>query len=1179
MAVNVGTLTIDLKANTASFSQSMDKMANLSAKTASDISKSLSKIAVAGVAAVGAVAASLTALVHSALEAADSLDKLSQSTGTTTETLSVLQYAAALSNVETEQLSVALVKLSKAEFQAATGNVEMARVFKKLGVDAADSNKHLRDSGIVYEELAVKFAQMADGPVKTALAIQLFGKSGAAQIPLLNQLGANLAAIQKEAEQFGLVMGTSVAHLAGEAHDQIDRLHQVVKGLGYSILGAVLPALSQLLDKLIDIAKHADIPGLAKSFGDTATKAINDFGNALDFATKHAKALKLALEALVAVQLGKLLLPFIADLMTKGWVVAGEGVTKFITKTLGLTKVIPVIQKIGSSLWETTKIIGMLARSEGIIATLGNVIRLVFVGMGGWIGVAIAAVVGLGVVLYKLRDNFFTLAGTTYKVRDIWNAAWIVMGNSMKWVASQFSGFIDWFKKLWSGFINWFSGMSIVTTFKRWFEEAFAWAGKLLGKLTPQWAIDALDQAKREREAAEKAAAAKKPGETGTTKSTGTQPDVTGLGKPEADPFTEAKKKLDLAIDAQQKYLAVLHGTPEEIQKVTAAEKAEALILEINNKLKEKDKSLTASQEAEIRQRVAKEESLNTLDEYGKSLVEQQRQTQLTIAQQAVLTEAYRHGDAAVRQVTVSNAILALTVGKTQEQISAMRDDLTKLAGELLKASDDKVIQDFTKASADQQKQLQLSTQQALLLANAYQYGDAAVQAAQIDVELLALKFGKTDAEIQKMTKDLLALGKAMRENQAAQQLARAEADLKNLQDEAEQQRILASAIFGTIDARRQAEIQAKTKAIEDAIAAASDEKLIASLKKVRAQIIANMQAAYGMADANEGLRLRSPLEVFDEEDQALQKAVDALAAAHQGTISYGESLVIAAKQTDNFNKLTDETINLLLRSKKATDGFKAFFYEMQKEAITTARIIYDALHSAFEKISDQLTELITTGKADFAAMLRDIGKQMVHQSIQALMQKGLAAIGKKFGIDLVKNDGSSESRALWVRMAGNVMPIGQKPGQAGGAQDSDSDTSGKMKDMLGGLWSKMSSIFGTIAKGAWSVLKSVFGAIIPHAAGGPVSPSTAYLVGERGPEILLGASGHMLSNDASRRLLIGGESPSVHYYNIDARGTDPVLTEQRTKQAIIAAHNSAVFTSGQVQQQRALRQPSMMRR
>jgi hypothetical protein len=53
------------------------------------------------------------------------------------------------------------------------------------------------------------------------------------------------------------------------------------------------------------------------------------------------------------------------------------------------------------------------------------------------------------------------------------------------------------------------------------------------------------------------------------------------------------------------------------------------------------------------------------------------------------------------------------------------------------------------------------------------------------------------------------------------------------------------------------------------------------------------------------------------------------------------------------------------------------------------------------------------------------------------------------------------------------------------------------------------------------------------------------------------------------------GSGGSNHYYTIDARGTDPVLTEQRTRSAIIAAHQSAVVTSLQAVNERAKRTPA----
>lgn len=90
------------------------------------------------------------------------------------------------------------------------------------------------------------------------------------------------------------------------------------------------------------------------------------------------------------------------------------------------------------------------------------------------------------------------------------------------------------------------------------------------------------------------------------------------------------------------------------------------------------------------------------------------------------------------------------------------------------------------------------------------------------------------------------------------------------------------------------------------------------------------------------------------------------------------------------------------------------------------------------------------------------------------------------------------------------------------------------------------------------------------RALGGDVDASAAYLVGEQGPEVLTGVTGRIASNSTSRRML--GEQGTNIYYTIDARGTDPVLTEQRTRQAILAAHNSAVVTSIQASTERAKR-------
>jgi len=150
-------------------------------------------------------------------------------------------------------------------------------------------------------------------------------------------------------------------------------------------------------------------------------------------------------------------------------------------------------------------------------------------------------------------------------------------------------------------------------------------------------------------------------------------------------------------------------------------------------------------------------------------------------------------------------------------------------------------------------------------------------------------------------------------------------------------------------------------------------------------------------------------------------------------------------------------------------------------------------------------------------------------------------------------DDGSGGSSASGIgKLFGFLGPLFAKSGGSGG----------------GGGNSTASTIFGFLGS-----LFKMGSSLIPHADGGSVSPSSAYLVGERGPEILTGASGNITSNAASRRML-GNSTGNTAYYSIDARGTDPVLTEQRTRTAILAAHNSAISNAVQVNAERLKRTP-----
>jgi hypothetical protein len=73
---------------------------------------------------------------------------------------------------------------------------------------------------------------MKDGANKTAIAVELFGRSGANLIPLLNGGARALSDATDEATRFGLIVSTEAGRAAEQLNDNLTRLGAVVRGAG-----------------------------------------------------------------------------------------------------------------------------------------------------------------------------------------------------------------------------------------------------------------------------------------------------------------------------------------------------------------------------------------------------------------------------------------------------------------------------------------------------------------------------------------------------------------------------------------------------------------------------------------------------------------------------------------------------------------------------------------------------------------------------------------------------------------------------------------------------------------------------------------------------------------------------------------------------------------------------------
>lgn len=212
------------------------------------------KMAIVGTAITTAVGG-LTIALRGQINAADDMSKAAQKFGVPIETLSRLKYAADLSDVSLETLGRGIGQLSKKMVAAAEGNKSAATMFAGLGVSVTDASGRMRPAEAVMSDVADALAKMPDGAAKTAAAMEIFGKSGAEMIPLLNGGGGALREMAAEADRFGLTISERTGKAAEAFNDNITRMHAALSGLTIQLMAALAPAFETFSRILVDVVQ------------------------------------------------------------------------------------------------------------------------------------------------------------------------------------------------------------------------------------------------------------------------------------------------------------------------------------------------------------------------------------------------------------------------------------------------------------------------------------------------------------------------------------------------------------------------------------------------------------------------------------------------------------------------------------------------------------------------------------------------------------------------------------------------------------------------------------------------------------------------------------------------------------------------------------------------------------
>lgn len=188
-------------------------------------------------------------MIESVIEMGGALTDTSASLGVAIEDLQELRFAASLAGISAGELDGAIRKYSRGLEEAKKGKGPVADAFRSLKI----SMDEIKKGGIAdnLELIADRFSKMPDGPKKTALAMDLFGRSGAQLIPMLNEGREGVAELRREANELGIVMSSETAGGFDEVGDNIDRTKAALQGVKMSIVTALLPSIKDMVDSLL----------------------------------------------------------------------------------------------------------------------------------------------------------------------------------------------------------------------------------------------------------------------------------------------------------------------------------------------------------------------------------------------------------------------------------------------------------------------------------------------------------------------------------------------------------------------------------------------------------------------------------------------------------------------------------------------------------------------------------------------------------------------------------------------------------------------------------------------------------------------------------------------------------------------------------------------------------------
>ena len=224
-----------------------DASFNEAEQSVKDVTKVMAGLITVAASAATAVTGAAYAMVNDFANTATEIDQLTKRLNVNAEAFQATAFAAKSFGIEQDQLADGMKELSMRAGEFALDGKANADAFGEIGITQAQVKQYGNNIEGLFRLVRNKLSEVKEQGKRQFLADALFG-GGLADVggEFFSQTSENIAALQKQARESGLVISQENLDMAREYTSEMDALQARIKGLWNIVASNLLPIFTRI---------------------------------------------------------------------------------------------------------------------------------------------------------------------------------------------------------------------------------------------------------------------------------------------------------------------------------------------------------------------------------------------------------------------------------------------------------------------------------------------------------------------------------------------------------------------------------------------------------------------------------------------------------------------------------------------------------------------------------------------------------------------------------------------------------------------------------------------------------------------------------------------------------------------------------------------------------------------